>query len=233
LTRHQRGFKQLTRPVFPSPVAAPVERAATSAFPRASHPADQEPDDARRGGDRPSSTDLELLAQHHIRVDPPIGSSLTTCDLASHIDLQQSAAVHAGFCNVAHRAISIRPPLHAESGSRADVAPSGVEGWCARSPEPVAIASGPAGENDGDRSCPGPALPWRPPYAPTRLLLRWTSSRTRLRLACWSECALRRATAPADAAGGRRPVRSFTTAMARCSGEPVAWVSSPGCRPES
>ena len=38
LTRHQRGFKQLTRPVFPSPVAARVERAATSAFPRASHP---------------------------------------------------------------------------------------------------------------------------------------------------------------------------------------------------
>ena len=29
-------------------------------------------DDARRGGDRPSNTNLELLAQHHIRVDPPI-----------------------------------------------------------------------------------------------------------------------------------------------------------------
>jgi hypothetical protein len=27
---------------------------------------------------------LELRAQHHIRVDPPIGSSLTTSDLASH-----------------------------------------------------------------------------------------------------------------------------------------------------
>jgi hypothetical protein len=31
--------------------------------PRASHPADQEPHDARRGGDRPSSTDMELSAQ--------------------------------------------------------------------------------------------------------------------------------------------------------------------------
>jgi hypothetical protein len=29
------------------------------AFPRASHPADQEPNDARRGGDRPSSTNLK------------------------------------------------------------------------------------------------------------------------------------------------------------------------------
>jgi hypothetical protein len=33
------------------------------AFPWASHPADQEPDDARQGRDRPSSTDLELHAQ--------------------------------------------------------------------------------------------------------------------------------------------------------------------------
>jgi hypothetical protein len=42
-TRHQRGFTQFTRPVFPSPAAAQMERAAASAFPRASHPADQEP----------------------------------------------------------------------------------------------------------------------------------------------------------------------------------------------
>src|SRR6266567_2008656 len=34
------------------------------AFPRASHPADQEPDDARRGGDRPPSTDLEQRSRH-------------------------------------------------------------------------------------------------------------------------------------------------------------------------
>ena len=49
LTRHQRGFKQFTRPVFPSPATTRMERAAASAFPRASHPADQEPDDARQG----------------------------------------------------------------------------------------------------------------------------------------------------------------------------------------
>jgi hypothetical protein len=33
LTRHQQGFKQFTRPVFPSPAAARMERAAASAFP--------------------------------------------------------------------------------------------------------------------------------------------------------------------------------------------------------
>jgi hypothetical protein len=52
ITRHQRGFKQFTRPIFPSPAAARMERAAASAFPRASNPADQESDDARQGGDR-------------------------------------------------------------------------------------------------------------------------------------------------------------------------------------
>ena len=83
LTRHQRGFKQFTRPVFPSPAAARMERAAAWAFPRASHPADQEPNDARRGGDRPSSTDLELHAQL-TSVDLQSGSSLNACDLASH-----------------------------------------------------------------------------------------------------------------------------------------------------
>lgn len=63
---HQTRVTSFTRPVFPSPVAARMEQAAAWAFPRASHPADQEPDDARRGGDRPASTGLELHAQHHI-----------------------------------------------------------------------------------------------------------------------------------------------------------------------
>jgi hypothetical protein len=34
---------------------------------RLPHPADQEPTTLARGGDRPTSTDLELHAQHHIR----------------------------------------------------------------------------------------------------------------------------------------------------------------------
>ena len=49
LTRHQpRVHTQFARPVFPSPVAARMERAALGLQPRASHPADQEPDDARQ-----------------------------------------------------------------------------------------------------------------------------------------------------------------------------------------
>ena len=84
ITRHHRGFTQFARPVFPSPVAARMERAALGLYPRASHPADQEPDDARQGGDRPSSTDLELHAQL-TSVDLQSGSSLVVCDLGSHV----------------------------------------------------------------------------------------------------------------------------------------------------
>jgi hypothetical protein len=72
------------RPVFPSPVAVRMERAALGLEPRASHPADQEPDDVRRGRDRPSSTDLELRGQLTL-VDLQSGSSLVMCDLASHV----------------------------------------------------------------------------------------------------------------------------------------------------
>src|SRR5947209_3309618 len=61
-----------------------MERAALGLSPRASHPAGQEPDDARRGGDRPSSTDLELHAQL-TSVDLQSGSSLVACDLVSHV----------------------------------------------------------------------------------------------------------------------------------------------------
>jgi hypothetical protein len=43
-----------------------MERTIASAFPRASHPADQEPDSARQGGDRPPSTDLEQRSRHQL-----------------------------------------------------------------------------------------------------------------------------------------------------------------------
>jgi hypothetical protein len=59
------------------------------ASPRASHPAVT--GDARRGWDRPSSTDLELHAQ--IRLILQSGSSLIACDLASHRPRQASAGV--------------------------------------------------------------------------------------------------------------------------------------------
>jgi hypothetical protein len=86
LTRHQREFTQFTRPVFPSPVTAQMERAATSAFPRASHPADQEPDDARQGGDRHRARTWNYSLNITFGLILQSCSSLTTCDLVSHID---------------------------------------------------------------------------------------------------------------------------------------------------
>ena len=86
-TRHQRGFTRFTRPVFPSPAAARMERAATSAFPRASHPAGQEPTTHAEMGTG-QRTRTWNYALNITSVDPPIGSSLTTCDLASHDETQ-------------------------------------------------------------------------------------------------------------------------------------------------
>ena len=61
------GSRKFTRPVFPSPAAARMDGPPLGLPPRLPHPADQEPTTHARGGDRPSSTDLELPAQHHIR----------------------------------------------------------------------------------------------------------------------------------------------------------------------
>jgi hypothetical protein len=69
---------------LPQPVAARMERAALGLLPRASHPAGQEP-----------TTHAEVGTGHrartwnhrstHISVDLQSGSSLNTCDLASHV----------------------------------------------------------------------------------------------------------------------------------------------------
>jgi len=67
-----KGSRVFARPIFPSPVTARMERAALGLSPWASHPADQEPDDARQGRDRPSSTDLELLAQLTSSISNPV-----------------------------------------------------------------------------------------------------------------------------------------------------------------
>jgi uncharacterized protein len=58
-----------------------VDRLASGGQPL---PAGQEQDDARQGGDRPSSTDLEPPAQL-TSVDLQSSSSLVMCDLASHV----------------------------------------------------------------------------------------------------------------------------------------------------
>jgi hypothetical protein len=84
LRRHQPRVHACCPSDLPSPVAARMERARLGLFPWASHPADQEPGDARQGRDRRSSTDLELLAQL-TSVDLQSGSSLVACDLVSHV----------------------------------------------------------------------------------------------------------------------------------------------------
>ena len=66
LTRHQRGFKQFTRPAIPLACGRPDGTSRRLGFPPGFAPRRPGADDARQGGDRPSSTDLELHAQHHI-----------------------------------------------------------------------------------------------------------------------------------------------------------------------
>ena len=86
ITRHQRGFTQFTRPAFPSPVAAGWNEPPLG-FPPGFAPRRPGADDARRGGDRPSKHGPGTTRSTSTWVDPPIGSSLTTCDLASHDEL--------------------------------------------------------------------------------------------------------------------------------------------------
>ena len=87
-TRHQRGFKQFTRPAFPSPVAARMERAALGLCPELRTP----PTRSRRrtsrwgqaiehGPGTTRSTSHRLILQSC--------SSLTACDLASHDDREK------------------------------------------------------------------------------------------------------------------------------------------------
>ena len=90
LTRHQPRVHAVHPSDLPLACGRPDGTGRPWAFPRASHPADQEPDDARQGRDRPSSTDLELLAQL-TSVDLQSDSSLVTCDLASHVAKRSSS----------------------------------------------------------------------------------------------------------------------------------------------
>jgi hypothetical protein len=82
-TRHQRGFKQFTRPAIPLACDRPDGTGRHLGFPPSFAPRRPGADNARRGGDRPSSTDLKLLAQHHIGLILQSCSSLTACDFAS------------------------------------------------------------------------------------------------------------------------------------------------------
>ncbi len=83
LTRHQRGFKPFARPVFPSPVATRMERAALGLFVPGFAP--------RRPGAERRTPGWGQAIEHGpgttaqlTSFDLQSGSSLNACDLASH-----------------------------------------------------------------------------------------------------------------------------------------------------
>jgi len=76
LTRHQRGFKQFARPVFPSPVAARMERAALGLEPQASHPADQEPTTHARVGTGHRTRTWNYTLNSHQSISNPVVHSM-------------------------------------------------------------------------------------------------------------------------------------------------------------
>ena len=100
ITRHQRGFKQFTRPVFPSPVAPGWNRSPW-AFPRASNPAGSAP-----------TTHVEVGTGHRARTwnnahDISRTSNhacpLIACDLASQEREKASADTATGVAGLKGR----------------------------------------------------------------------------------------------------------------------------------
>jgi len=74
--------------------SSPGGTGAASAFPRASNPADEEPDDARRGGDRPSSTDPKQRLRHQ----PNLQSSVFTRDVRPRVARAKASALPSARC---------------------------------------------------------------------------------------------------------------------------------------
>ena len=95
-TRHQRGFTQLTRPVFPSPVAARMERAALGLSPGLRTPPTRSRQRTPRWGQAIEHGPGTTGSTSHSSILQSC-SSLTTCDLASHDDRRERGqrAAHA------------------------------------------------------------------------------------------------------------------------------------------
>ena len=116
LTRHQRGFKQFTRPIFPSPVAARMERATLGLKPRASHPADQEPTTHAEVGTGHRARTWNYRSTQLTSVDLQSSSSLNACDLVSHVAKGIATTTRASktkrsrlFCAVTPASYGARP----------------------------------------------------------------------------------------------------------------------------
>ena len=163
-------FTHCVRPRVADPSGLPLAcgrpdgRATTWASPGLRTPPTRSRTTHARGGDRPSSTDLELRAQL-TSVDPPIRSSLVSCDIASHRPTGKRAE---GF--------HLAPARSQESGSGRDAC------WPARSqaigkhlcgrilgtsvtPAFVALRSRRLGRS-GERSPSKPIVPSRPSSLP-------------------------------------------------------------------
>ena len=84
-TRHQQGFTHVHPSGLPLARAPGMEPAALRLSPELRTP--PSPAAHVRGGDRPSSTDLELPLNSHPSILQS-GSSLNACDLASHGETQ-------------------------------------------------------------------------------------------------------------------------------------------------
>ena len=92
LTRHQRGFKPFARPVFPSLWPPGWIGPPLGSRLGLRTPPTRESDNARRGGGQAIEHGPGTTVQLTFSVDLQSGSSLNTCDLASHVAI----TIHRG-----------------------------------------------------------------------------------------------------------------------------------------
>jgi hypothetical protein len=117
MTRHQRGFKQFTRPVFPSPVV-PGWNGSPWALPRASHPTLA--GDARRSGDRPSSTDPKQRSMSSTSLQTSVVYSKRATSCRTHeggSTIRASAVCPVAACRASGRPSGVFPPLKRGEGT--------------------------------------------------------------------------------------------------------------------
>src|SRR6266545_3240950 len=101
VTRHQRGFKPFTRPVFPPPVATRMERAALGLSPELRTPPTRSRRRTPRRGQAIEHVPGTTRSTSHQSILQSC-SSLTTCDLASHDELRASVAAGSASAGVPH-----------------------------------------------------------------------------------------------------------------------------------
>ena len=68
------------------------------AFPRASNPADQEPDDARQGGDRPSSTDPKQRSRHQSNLQSCVFTHMRATSRRNGLGGSAGSGASLAFC---------------------------------------------------------------------------------------------------------------------------------------